>query len=62
MLNSLKPYSPDSLWKTIRNKQRIAYAQGLKDAIEIYDKLENKDEFPEAIVERHIRTDGEYED
>lgn len=65
MSNNLKPYKPDSLWKSIRNKQRKAYAQGLLDAYQVFvdnevDSGDIEDVF-DKVLERYDQLDGEYE-
>jgi hypothetical protein len=50
------------MWKAIRNKQRLAYTDGLLKAYELTRRLENKDDILAAIKEEAIRIGYQYED
>jgi hypothetical protein len=62
ILNSLGVFKPDSMWKAIRNKQRLAYIDGLLKAYELTRRLENRDDILAAIEEEAIRIGYQYED
>jgi short-subunit dehydrogenase involved in D-alanine esterification of teichoic acids len=69
MLNNLKPYKPDSMWKSVRNKQRKAYAEALMDAYSQLSVIFDKTGFTEesyfatidAILKRYDEVERNYE-